>query len=189
MPCFLHVHAVLCFVAALGAASQTTGCQPERARAEAERVTLHHAERVAMPAGGSSDAAIQVAVAAGYHVQASRVPFDYLIPTRLDVTVAEGVAIGSPAYPPGKPYPLEGSSDTLSVYDGVFAITLPVRASPETLPGRYVLRGTLHYQLCDRRTCLRPASQPVVIAVDVREPGATEIDGQEHVSGSRPPAG
>ena len=63
---------------------------------------------------------------------------------------------------------LPGDSRDLVVYDGTFAISLPVKAAGDAAAGETVtLRGTLRYQACDDRHCLFPVTLPVTIVVTI----------------------
>jgi hypothetical protein len=125
---------------------------------------------VRLAPGGRSEARIAVRVKEGFHVQANPASAKYLIPLRLTLTEGAGVKPGEPVYPPGVPYRLQGADSDLSTYEGSFDLRLPLEAAKDAPPGRRELRGELRYQACDARICLRPASVPVTVPVEVARP-------------------
>jgi hypothetical protein len=66
---------------------------------------------------------------------------------------------------------LAGAESDLSIYDGTFEIRLPLDAPRGAAPGEVTLKGALHYQACNDRICLRPASVPASLVVTVARPG------------------
>src|SRR5262249_17907169 len=108
-----------------------------------------------------------VAVSEGYHLQANPASEDYLIPTRLELKNSGGVTVGKISYPPGKPYRLNGAEKDLQTYHGNFEIIVLLKASGAARPSKCTLQGRLHYQACDSKTCLFPASVPLTITVKI----------------------
>jgi len=112
--------------------------------------------------------AIQVVVKPGYHVQANPVENPSLIPITLKIDGAGPVSVGEPLYPAAKRLRLPGDSHDLVVYDGAFAIALPVKVGRDATAGTTIpLKGSLRYQACNDSHCLFPATLPVVISVKV----------------------
>ena len=124
-------------------------------------------EAVQLVAGESVEVPISVAVSEGYHLQANPASEDYLIPTRLELKTSGGVTVGKISYPPGKPYRLNGAEKDLQTYNGNFKITVLLKASGAAALGKRTLQGRLHYQACDSKTCLFPASVPLTITVKI----------------------
>jgi DsbC/DsbD-like thiol-disulfide interchange protein len=117
--------------------------------------------------GARAEVRFSVTVKKGFHVQANPASEPYLVPLRLEMKSDSRVRIAKTHYPPGKPWRLTGTEQDLSTYDGTFEIRLDLEAAPQATPGEVTLSGTLHYQACDDRVCLRPASVPVSLAVSV----------------------
>jgi hypothetical protein len=105
----------------------------------------------------------------GFHLQANPASQEYLVPTKLEVVRAADLWPGRPVYPPGRPYRLQGAASDLAIYDGTFEIRVPLEASNDAAPGERSLQGTLHYQACDTRICLKPASVEFALPVRIRE--------------------
>ncbi len=148
------------------------GCEPEvqpapTPPASPQRLQVKTPAPVAISPGESTTVAVPIAVGEAFHVQANQVPFDYLIPTVLTLNSTDLLTVGTPEYPAGKPYTLEGSTDTLLVYGGEFDILVPVAVDGSSASGSHVIEGTLRYQACDDRMCFAPKTIPVEVAVEV----------------------
>jgi hypothetical protein len=119
--------------------------------------------RMKLEAGSSITVRIQLEVKEGYHIQAHNIADEYLIPTSLDIE-AEGFVIEK-SFPLGTKLRLEGSDDTLDVYDGTIEIDVTLRA-PAIVRGKSKLRAKLHYQACDAKRCFPPRTLGFVIPID-----------------------
>ena len=152
----------------------TAGCEPEAEPAPApppspQRLKVMAPAPMAVAPGESATIAVPIEIGEAFHVQANQVPFDYLIPTVLTLNSTELFEVGAPEYPSGKPYTLEGSTDTLMVYGGMFDIEVPVAVNASAEAGVQTLEGTLRYQACDDRMCFAPKTIPVEVAVEVTQ--------------------
>jgi hypothetical protein len=116
------------------------------------------ANKASVSAGERTTITIQVAVKKGYHIQASQVEDEALIPTTLVVNMEEGLTITGQEFPPVKQFQLEGTNSFLNVYDGEFTVTLFVQADNNLQARNYLLNTMLHYQACDSKSCLFPRS-------------------------------
>jgi DsbC/DsbD-like thiol-disulfide interchange protein len=135
-----------------------------------EVVTVVAPSGVELKPGASTRIALKIVVKPGYHVQANPVENPSLIPITLKIDGAGDLSVGEPLYPTAKRLRLPGDSQDLVVYDGTFAITLPLQAKRNATAGATVtLKGSLRYQACDDSHCLFPVTLPVVLAVTVRE--------------------
>jgi DsbC/DsbD-like thiol-disulfide interchange protein len=143
---------------------------PVAPRLPPEAVVSVRAEDARVTPGATTTARVIVSVAPGYHVQSNPPAKPNLIPVRLVVEPGEGLAPGAPAYPRGKPYRFAGAGDTLLVYDGHFAVSVPLVAAADAAPGARRLNATLRYQACDDRSCLYPRTVPVAVPVVVTAP-------------------
>jgi hypothetical protein len=132
-------------------------------------VTVKPPTSVILAPGGSSEARLTVLVGDGFHLQANPASQEYLVPTRVELERASDVRPGRPVYPPGRPYRLQGAASDLAIYDGDFEIRVPLKASDDAAPGDRSLHGTVHYQACDARICLKPASVEFALTVRIRE--------------------
>lgn len=128
---------------------------------------LQPAQPVEIKGGATATAEVRATVIPGYHVQANPVLNPYLKPIVLEVPSSGGIEIGKPAYPAPKRMRLEGEMEDLVVYDGDFAIRVPVSVRAGSAPGDTVIVGTLRYQACDDRRCLVPRQIPAELWVRV----------------------
>jgi len=135
-------------------------------------VTVQPAEEVVLASGRSIEARFTVVVADGFHLQANPASEKYLIPTKLELGGSPGVELGSPVYPAGRPFRLQGASSDLSIYEGLFVIRATATASRGAQPGLRTLAGALRYQACDARRCLPPTAVLVEWHVRVAPPTA-----------------
>ena len=125
---------------------------------------------IVLAPGGSREVVIELEIAEGYHLQANPVRQDFLIPTTLKIRSTGKILSGDPAYPPGKPFRLEGGSDEDEwlVYDGTVQLKVPLSATEEAKPAQYMLQAEVHFQACDEVRCFSPRSVSFVIPVEVK---------------------
>ena len=117
--------------------------------------------------GQAFEVPVKFQIASGYHINAEKPTFDYLIPTRLEWTAKDFKLIGI-EYPKPEQATFSFSPDTkLAVYQGTITIRSRFQA-PRTLPGgKTALGGKLHYQACDDKMCYPPASVALEIPVEL----------------------
>lgn len=135
-----------------------------------EILTVTSLPWVTLLPGEKAEARIGFSVAAGFHVQANPAGGRFLVPMELTFARQKVVRVGRPVYPAGETYHLEGSPDALLVYSGKFDLVVDLEAAPDMPAGDYFLKGSVRYQACDHRTCLFPASLPLVFTVEVLTP-------------------
>jgi len=125
---------------------------------------------VALAAGESFAVHVPVRVADGHRVQANPASSEFLVPLELDFTALEGLLMGEPTYPLAEVYLLEGSDEPLLTYSGEFEVIVTVTAADDVPPGEIAVPAMLHYQACNSRMCLFPASVPVEVQIVVSAP-------------------
>jgi thiol:disulfide interchange protein DsbD len=107
--------------------------------------------------GGSFVLHVKATLEPGWHVNSHTPSEDYLIPTEIRVAPPDGVSLAPARYPPGQSRKFSFSEEPLSVYEGSFEITAAGKISADA-SGSKILAGTLHYQPCNDKQCLAPAS-------------------------------
>lgn len=122
---------------------------------EKDVVSVSVNETVVAP-GKKSLVIIRVKVSTGYHIQADRVTNKSLIPVSLEANSNRFFSIKKGLFPPYKLFRLEGTTESLNVFDSVFIIRLPVKAIRTIQEGRYIVKARLSYQACNAKTCLFP---------------------------------
>jgi DsbC/DsbD-like thiol-disulfide interchange protein len=137
-----------------------------------EIVSIGPVATVTLKAGASAVAIVPVTVKPGFHVQANPVLNEFLIPIVLTVPATAAVTTQAPKYPAPKRMRLGGSDEDLVIYDGTFAIRLPLSAAPGAT-GETSLKGTLRYQACDDSHCFPPKTLPVHLIVRAADRGPT----------------
>jgi hypothetical protein len=140
-------------------------------------VTLVEPELVTLVPGGTAEARLAFTIADGFKLQANPASDRFLVAAELELEADELIHTGSPVYPPGKPYRLRGASSDLAIYEGSFAVAVPLEAwagAPEatTSGPEVVLEGVLRYQACNPERCLRPSTIPVRFPVRIAAPAA-----------------
>jgi len=124
--------------------------------------------RTPVPAGSEVRAAVVLDVKEGWHVNAHRPTYDYLIGTALDWSSGPDLSVDNVEYPRPKRLNLDFAGDVIDVYAGTAPIFFDVRPADGAAPGERHLTGRLRVQACNDKTCLRPstvrASLPVSVA-------------------------
>lgn len=119
---------------------------------------------VAVKAGETVEIVLPVQIRPGYHMNSDKPNEEYLIPTRLEWTVA-GFEVEAIEYPKAEVVNYSFSEKPLSVFSGKILIRSRVRA-PKSLPtGLAEISGTLRYQACTDKACLAPRTVDVKVAV------------------------
>ncbi|HVS14688.1 MAG TPA: thioredoxin family protein [Thermoanaerobaculia bacterium] len=137
-----------------------------------------HLDRTAYTPGETARAAAEVTIEPGWHIQSHQPTFDYLIPTVLHLEVPAGWRVGELRYPPDQMWMAGFAEEELAVYEGTVSIVASLGVPADTPLGTEIdLVGTLTYQACDDKVCLRPAEATAVIRLTVAE-GGEPIDHQ-----------
>ena len=63
--------------------------------------------------------------------------------------------------------------EKLNVYTGDFTVNVVVHPLRSVEPGKYIVRGTLKYQACDKGACYPPKNLPVSFDVKIAKPPST----------------
>jgi thiol:disulfide interchange protein len=131
-----------------------------------------HLDRTSHAPGETARVAAQVTIEPGWHIQSHQPTFDYLIPTVLHLEVPEGWRVGEVRYPPDQMWMAGFAEEELAVYEGTVSIVASLGVPAGTPLGTEVdLVGTVAYQACDDKVCLRPAEASARIRLIVAEGG------------------
>jgi hypothetical protein len=136
-------------------------------------VATVEAPEVRVAAGGSAEARVIVRIRPGFHVQANPAAEEFLVPLTVDLSERPPVRVGLPIYPAGRPHRLRGATSHLLTYEGAVTLRVPLWAEAGGGRGRdevVILSGSLRYQACDDRICLRPSALPIRLPVRVSAP-------------------
>jgi DsbC/DsbD-like thiol-disulfide interchange protein len=128
---------------------------------------------VRVAAGGTAEARVIVRIRPGFHVQANPAAEEFLVPLTVELPERPPVRVGLPIYPAGRPHRLRGATGHLLTYEGAVTLRVPLQAEAAAGRGRdevVILAGSLRYQACDDRICLRPSAVPIRLPVRVSAP-------------------
>jgi thiol:disulfide interchange protein DsbD len=141
---------------AAGVAARVAAQSPDPKGAPTPAPIVTVEARLEAGAGGEGVLRLAATIASGWHVNSHRPSEDYLIATEARVEPVSGVTLAEPVYPEGVWKKFAFSESALSVYDGSFAIVVPVRWDASRPPSR--ISGRIEYQACNDKSCLAPAS-------------------------------
>jgi len=117
--------------------------------------------------GQSTEVVVSVRVEAGWHVNSHEPGLDFLIPTKLDFDLPDGIRVLEVTYPAAVSRRLTFAGDReLKVYEGEFTIraTLSYESSSAAPTAPAAL---LRYQACNDTICKRPAMLRVPLEIRV----------------------
>lgn len=134
-----------------------------------------------VPAGQAVDGALVLDVEEGWHVNAHRPTFDYLIGTTLNWSASSDVTVDGVQYPEPKRFELDFAGDAIDVYEGRAPIFFNVRPASGTAPGEHRLTGRVRVQACNDRTCLQPSTVTATLSVPVADAGVTPTSTEDPV--------
>lgn len=118
--------------------------------------------------GAEAKATISVTVAAGYHANSNKPSEDYLIPFSLKWEDGSLRPV-SVTYPKAQLRKLTFSNRPLSVFTGSFNIVTRFHLPDNAAPGKVDVKGKLHYQACDDRSCQPPKTLEVSLPLEIVE--------------------
>jgi hypothetical protein len=156
---------ILAAILAVPGAGEATG--DDSAKTPPVPVKLGKITPITLGAGSASTITIPITIAEGHRVQANPASNEFLVPLEIILQADDGIDFRSPTYPPGLPYRLEGTEEDLNTYVEQVEITVPISAASDAEAARHQVSGELRYQACNSRTCLFPATLPVVLEIDV----------------------
>ncbi len=141
------------------------------------------ASRLERSADGTFSATVAFTVARGWHINADAVDDDFMIPSALEFTPAEGLSIASIQYPPHKTVTLAISDKPLKAWDGRVLITVKGTTAGSTAPA-----GTFLSQACNDAVCQPPETVKFTLEAAASGAGPAE-DGRGGSEAAPLPAG
>lgn len=133
-----------------------------------EKVVKANISNVAISAGQSADANVQLNIDAGYHVNANPPSYSYLKATEIEIPAADGLSVGFISYPDGKTKKFSFAEKPLSIYEGQTLIRVNLKADKNIAKGSRNLSGKLRVQACDDQVCYAPGVIDLTIPVTVK---------------------
>jgi DsbC/DsbD-like thiol-disulfide interchange protein len=150
------------------AATPSASASPaSEAKTPPANIVIAGATEVQITPGGSAEAAVQLNITSGYHINANPASASFLIATTLEVERSEGFILGPPQYPSSLTKKFKFSPDPLAVYEGEAIIKVQLKAGTDAKKGAHTLRAKVRVQPCDDQACYPPrnieTSIPVVV--------------------------
>ena len=118
--------------------------------------------------GESGEAIVRLKIDHGYHVNANPPSFAYLIPTQLELTPADGIAVESISYPNAQTKKFSFSEQPLAVYEGEAEVKIRLLAGQSATAGVHNLSAKLRVQACDDEVCYAPGSIDLKLPVSIK---------------------
>src|SRR5579885_2605908 len=134
------------------------------------------ADRTAYDPGTTAHLAALVSIAPGWHVNAHKPTFEYLIPTEVALTLPAGWPAAVIRYPEAKKQKFAFETEPLAVYDDQVAIDLALALPKGVSPGSYPVGASLSYQACNDKQCLPPVTTVAKMELKVG-PGGKPVPG------------
>ncbi len=122
--------------------------------------------------GGEFKAVVFLNLEYPWHVNSHTPTLDWLIPTEITLTRAEGLILTDIRYPEAKTMTFGFAEEPLDVYEEESPIFLSFRTSANKEPGNHVIEANLRIQACDDMQCLAPSDVEVRIPYTVVAEGA-----------------
>jgi suppressor for copper-sensitivity B len=116
------------------------------------------ADRTAYDPGTTAHLAARVTIVPGWHVNAHKPTFEYLIPTEVVITLPAGWAAAALRYPEPKLQKFAFEPEPLAVYDDQVTIDADFALPKGVAAGSYPIRASLSYQSCNDKQCLPPVT-------------------------------
>ena len=121
--------------------------------------------------GRKFEIAVVGAVAPGYHVQASKVLEEYLIPLALTAELPPGMTLVNTRYPRALVKKFPFAAKPMAVYEGQITLRMTLQAGADAPLGPLKIPLTLRYQACNDQLCLPPVKVPLSADLNVASAG------------------
>jgi hypothetical protein len=158
----------LVLLAALAAAQENPAGGEDLPARKSPSVTMAPVSVTTVTRGKPNPVNLRFRVGSGFHVNSNQPKSEFLIPTVLKLSAPTDIVIGRVTYPAGTEMSFTfAPDDKLSVYSGEFPVVVEVRPLAEVIPAKYMIRGELRYQACDKAACYPPKKLPVQFEIQV----------------------
>jgi thiol:disulfide interchange protein DsbD len=117
----------------------------------------------------------------GWHVNAHRPTYDYLIGTKLELELKEGIILADLRYPKGVSMKLGFAEKPIDVYEHRTIIFADLKVSGRYTPGVDTIRGRVMVQACNDEVCLAPSHIPVAIPLTITNAAGTALSQQNDI--------
>jgi thiol:disulfide interchange protein len=163
----------LCSCIALAAMVTTGPAGAQLARQQKASFVLN-SDRTAYDAGKPARLAALVSIEPGWHVNAHKPTFEYLIPTVLKLELPAGWPAEQVQYPAAAMKTFSFEKLPLAVYDGDVVLVAQLAVPAGTKAGVYPVQASLRYQACNDSQCLPPVTAQAEIRLTVGPGGKAQ---------------
>ncbi|WP_296622784.1 protein-disulfide reductase DsbD domain-containing protein [Marivirga sp.] len=132
-------------------------------------VQLHKAPEYFVEAGEQQYISLSFLIKEGYHIQASQVKDENLIPTVLSFDVLDSLKLGDPVFPKTVEFKMKGQKTTWSVYKDILEINVPVKIIKPGEKEVFSINGKLYYQACDDYKCYFPRNLKFIMKINIKK--------------------
>lgn len=153
-------------VLAVPTAAQTDAFDPHKA------TLLLEADRTSYAPGGTAQLAATITIENGWHVNSDKPTLEYLIPTKLELTLPAGWAAPEITYPAAKMQKFAFQDEPLSVFDGTAVAKARLVVPADIALAQAPVKAVLSYQSCNDRQCLPPTTAEATVDLKLGEEGA-----------------
>lgn len=113
---------------------------------------------------GKQNLIIKMTIKPGWHAFSREPEVKSLTGTNVSFEKAPGVTVGKMFYPPPKKQFIQALEQEFSLYEGTVYLRAPVKIDGKKLKSK-ILKGTLHYQVCSDKICLRPVKKTFAVSL------------------------
>lgn len=117
--------------------------------------------------GAELKIAVKLNVEKPWHINSNSPNEDFLIPTNVEITGGNGLALSNLTYPDAKEYQFGFSENPVSVFEGEFFIGAIVNIPVDAEYGTMNIPLKITYQACNDETCLPPYSVEKEVSIEV----------------------
>src|SRR6185295_1953436 len=121
------------------------------------------ADRTSYAPGGTARLAATITIENGWHVNSDKPTLEYLIPTKLELTLPDGWAPAEITYPAAKMQKFSFQEEPLSVVDGSAEKKVRFTVPATSTASRAPVKAVLSYQSCNDRQCLPPTTAEALV--------------------------
>ena len=118
---------------------------------------------------------VKATVQEGFHINANKIADEDLIPTTISITEGD-FKLAKVSWPAAKTFKFSFSETELQVFANTFTIGLTLKGKKELKPGKYEVKGAVHYQACNDKACFAPKDVEFSAAFMLKEDTVKNID-------------
>jgi thiol:disulfide interchange protein DsbD len=106
----------------------------------------------------------------GWHINSATPSDETMIPTSVETSPLQGIAVAAIRYPRGREVRFSFSETPLDVYTGTVNVIIKLKVAGIARAGQYSLPVDVSYQACNDNFCLAPATLRVDVPIRIVPP-------------------